>query len=161
LFLIQEELLTLPILYLSRYIITHKEDYYRLLLEVTRASSWEPWVLFILQGVAETAVWTTKKIAAIRALQVATTAHVKIAAPKIYSHELIELIFELPYSRIHNVIERGLAARQAASRHLKNLVRVGVLEEAVSGREKLFIHPRLMKLLTRDGNEFAPYPTAA
>ncbi len=157
LFLIQEELLSLPILYLSRHIIRHKEDYYRLLLEVTRAGNWEEWVLFILAGVEETARWTTHKINAIRALQAHTIDHVKAAAPKIYSHELIDLIFELPYARIQNVTERGLAARQAASRHLKTLVRAGVLREQVAGREKLFVHPKLMRLLTSDDMTFIPY----
>lgn len=160
LFLIQEDLLTLPILYLSRYIIAHKEDYYRLLLDVTRLRAWEPWILFILKGVEETAAWTSKKIAAIRALQTHTTNHVKAAVPKIYSYELIELIFEQPYLRIQNVVDRGLAARQAASRHLKSLVKAGVLREAVSGREKLFIHPKLMRLLTSEDMEFPSYPAA-
>lgn len=157
LFLIQEELLNLPILYLSRYIIRHKEDYYRLLLEVTRSEAWEAWILFILRGVEETARWTTQKIAAIRALQTHTIEHVKTTAPKIYSRELIELIFELPYARIQNLTERGLAARQAAARHLKNLVNIGVLKEQVVGREKLFLHPKLMRLLTSDDMSFEPY----
>ncbi len=88
LFLIEEGLLTLPILYLSRYIIANKTDYYRLLLDVTRRQAWEPWILYVLKGVAETASWTTAKIAAIRALQTMTIAHVRKAAPKVYSHEL-------------------------------------------------------------------------
>lgn len=160
LFLIQEELLSLPILYLSRFIIRHKEDYYRLLLEVTRSATWEEWILFILQGIEETARWTTQKIAAIRALQANTLEHVKSAAPKVYSRELIELIFELPYARIQNVTERGLAARQAAARYLKALVAIGVLQEQVIGREKLFIHPKLIRLLTREEMSFAPYPAS-
>lgn len=67
LFLIQEGLLNLPILYLSRYIIAHKADYYRLLLDVTREQAWEPWLLYMLKAVEETARWTTAKIGAIRA----------------------------------------------------------------------------------------------
>ena len=157
LFLIQEDLLTLPILYLSRYIIAHKADYYRLLLDVTREQAWEPWVIYVLKGVEDTAQWTTAKIAAIRALQVATVNHVKQAAPKIYSHELVDLIFELPYCRIQNLTDTGIAGRQAASRYLKQLTAIGVLNEVTVGREKLFIHPKLMQLLTRDSNRFAVY----
>ena len=157
LFLIQEGLLTLPILYLSRYIIANKADYYRLLIGVTREQAWEAWVLYILKGVEETATWTTAKIAAIRSLQAMTVEHVKQAAPKIYSHELVDLIFELPYCRIQNVIDRNIARRQAASRYLKQLSDIGVLKEVTAGREKLFIHPKLMQLLTRDGNRIAPY----
>ena len=63
LFLIQENVLSLPILYLSRYIISHKSDYYRLLLKVTAENEWEEWLLYILEGVEETAHWTTTKIA--------------------------------------------------------------------------------------------------
>ena len=157
LFLIQEDLLTLPILYLSRYITAHKADYYRLLLDVTREQAWEPWVIYVLKGVEDTAQWTTAKIAAIRALQVATVNHVKQAAPKIYSHELVDLIFELPYCRIQNLTDTGIAGRQAASRYLKQLTAIGVLNEVTVGREKLFIHPKLMQLLTRDSNRFAVY----
>ena len=68
LFLIHEGLLTLPILYLSRYIIAHKSDYYRLLLEVTESQNWEAWLLFVLEAVEDTAHWTAAKIEAIRRL---------------------------------------------------------------------------------------------
>ena len=157
LFLVEQGLLTLPILYLSRYIIAHKSDYYRLLLDVTRKQAWEPWLLYLLKGVEETAQWTTAKIGAIRALQAATVEHVKQAAPKIYSHELVDLIFELPYCRIQNLTGKGIAGRQAASRYLKQLAGIGVLSEIAVGRERLFLHPRLLQLLTRDGNRFTDY----
>jgi Fic family protein len=111
----------------------------------------------MLKGVAETASWIVAKVDAIRQLQQQTGAHLRQVSPKIYSHELINLIFELPYCRIHNVIARKIARRQTASVYLKELVRIGVLEEKPVGREKLFIHPRLMRLLTRDGNDFVPY----
>ncbi|WP_292993815.1 protein adenylyltransferase Fic [Nitrosomonas sp.] len=158
LFLIQEDLLTLPILYLSRYIIKNKTEYYHLLLDVTRNQAWEPWIIFLLQGIEDTAHWTTAKIAAIRTLSELTIAHVKQAAPKIYSRELVDLIFDLPYCRIQNLVEKNIAGRQAASRYLKQLVDIGVLEERTIGREKLFIHPKLMHLLTRDDNTVRPYP---
>ena len=157
LFLISEGLLSLPILYLSHYIIKHKADYYRLLREVTQTDTWEPWVLFMLKGVEETATWTVAKIAAIRELQAHTVEHVRQAKPKIYSHELVNLIFELPYCRIQNVTRRKIAGRQTASVYLKELVKSGVLEEKAVGREKLFIHPKLMRLLTRDSNHFSRY----
>ena len=157
LFFISEGLLTLPILYLSRYIMQHKTDYYRLLREVTENGAWEAWILFMLKGVEETSQWTVSKIAAIRKLQAHTIDHVREAAPKVYSHELLSLIFELPYCRVRNVTERGLVGRQTASVHLKALVKIGVLKERTVGREKLFTHPKLMQLLTRDANAFAAY----
>ena len=158
LFLISEGLLTLPILYLSRYIIRHKADYYRLLRHVTQTDEWEDWVLFMLRGVEETARWTGARIASLRRLQTLTTDHVRKAAPKIYSHELLNVIFELPYCRIQNVTAKGIAVRQTASVYLKELVKIGVLEEKTVGREKLFIHPKLMSLLTRETNEVEAYP---
>ena len=157
LMLIQESLLTLPVLYLSRYIIDHKADYYRLLGEVTSAAAWEEWVLYMLRAVEQTAHWTTAKIAALRQLQVHTADHVRQQLPKIYSHELVETLFEQPYCRIGNLVAKGIAQRQAASRYLQDLARIGVLSETTAGREKLFIHPKLMRLLTQDDNQLVPY----
>jgi len=157
LFLIQEDLLTLPILYLSRYIIARKADYYRLLLDVTRKQAWEPWLVYFIDGIEETALWTTSKIIAIRDLQQRTVDYVRSAAAKIYSRELVDVLFEQPYCRIQNVTEAGIAGRQAASRYLKQLARIGVLEEKTFGREKLFVNPRLMRLLTRETNTVEPF----
>jgi len=157
LYLIQAELLTLPILYLSRHIIAHKADYYRLLLDTTRTGNLEPWVIFMLQAVEETAKWTTGKIAAIRTLAEHTTAHVRERLPKIYTRELVDVIFEQPYCRIGNLVEKNIAQRQSASRYLKELTAIGVLREVQAGKEKLFIHPKLMQLLADDRNAFIPY----
>ncbi len=77
--------------------------------------------------------------------------------PKIYTHELVNLIFELPYCRISSLTEAGIAKRQTASQYLKQLVAIGVLVEAAVTKEKLFIHPKLMQLLTRDSNQFDAY----
>jgi Fic family protein len=160
LMLIQESLLPLPVLYLSRYIIDHKADYYRLLGEVTSAAAWEEWVLYMLRAVEHMAHWTTAKIAALRQLQVHTADHVRQQLPKIYSHELVETLFEQPYCRIGNLVAKGIAQRQAASRYLQDLARIGVLSETTAGREKLFIHPKLMRLLTQDDNQVARYGAA-
>lgn len=157
LLLIQDGLLSLPVLYLSRYIINNKSDYYRLLQAVTSAQAWEEWVLYMLRAVEETARWTTQKIAALRTLQAHTTEYVRQALPKIYSRELVETLFEQPYCRIGNLVEKGIGQRQAASRYLQDLVGAGVLRELAVGREKLFIHPKLMRLLTQDGNEITLY----
>jgi len=161
LFLVEEGLLPLPILYLSRYIIAHKADYYRLLLAVTRDGAWEAWVIYMLRGVEETAGWTTGKIAAIRRLSSETADYVRQALPKVYSRELVDVIFEQPYCRIANLVEAGICGRQAASRYLKALAAAGVLREQAFGKEKLFVHPRLMNLLTRDSNGFEPYRKTA
>jgi Fic family protein len=157
LFLVEQGLLDRPILYLSRYVIAHKADYYRLLLEVTRDGAWEAWILYMLRGIEETARWTLAKIAAIRELTTIVTEHLRAAHPKLYDRDLVDVIFEQPYCRIRHVVERGLGTRQSASRYLHGLVEAGVLREVRAGREKLFANPRLMALLTRDGNEIAAF----
>ena len=154
LLLVQWGLLSSPILYLSRYIIANKSEYYRRLLAVTREEAWEPWVLYVLSAVEETAHWTTAKIEAIRKLQVQTARHTRNALPKIYSRELVDVLFEQPYCRIANLVAARIAGRQAAARYLKSLVSIGILREQAVGREKLFVNTRLLRLLTQDSNDF-------
>ena len=157
LFLVEQSLLDLPVLYLSRAIIRCKADYYRLLQAVTAEGRWEDWILYMLDAVEETARWTTAKIHAIRELMQATADHVRQAVPVLHSRELVELIFAQPYCRIANVVEAGLAQRQTASVYLKQLCDIGVLKEIKAGREKLFIHPRLMTLLTAEHHTVPHY----
>lgn len=161
LYLIQEDLLTLPILYLSRYIIAERASYYQLLQGVTGRGEWEPWLLYMLKGVEQTAEWTTAKIAAITALANETARHLRQHRPKIYSRELVDAIFKLPYCRISNLVEEGIAKRQTASIYLQQLAEAGILEQAEAGREKLYTHPRLLRLLTTDSNAFQPFASGA
>jgi len=157
LFLVEQNLLPQPILYLSRYIIRNKSDYYRLLQSVTRDSAWEEWILYMLRGIEETAHWTTDKIAAMRRLAAMESAHLRHLYPKLYDRDLIEIIFEQPYCRIKNLVDRGIGTRQRASRYLHGLVDAGVMLQVQVGREKLFLHPRLLNLLTRDSNDIVPF----
>jgi Fic family protein len=157
LFLVEQGLLDQPVLYLSRAIIRRRTDHYRLLNAVTREDAWEPWVLYMLDAVHDTAIWTTRKIKAIRELLRRATAHVREHAPSLYSRELVELVFEQPYSRIGNVVEAGIAKRQTASVYLKELCEIGVVREVKAGREKLFIHPNLMDLLTAEDHKVPDY----
>lgn len=150
LFLVEQELLEFPILNLSRAIIRRKADYYRLLLAVTTRDAWEDWVACMLRAVDETARWTTDRIHAIRQLMHDTAEHVRAHAYGAYSRELVELTFVQPYCRIKNVVDAGIAQRQTAAAYLRQLSEVGVLEELKVGREKLFINPRLMRLLTAE-----------
>lgn len=156
LYLVDQQLLTLPILYLSRYVIQHKDDYYTKLLGVTTDQSWENWILYVLNGVEETSNWTRKKISAIRELLEHTNQYVRQIAPDVHSRELIDLIFTQPYCRIANVVEADIAKRQTASVYLKRLTEVGVLQEMKAGRDKLFIHPKLVSVITRS-NQFRKY----
>lgn len=158
LYLIEQGLLSLPILYLSRYIVLHKQDYYRLLLAVTEEGQWQAWLQYMLDAVRYTARWTTDKIAAVRALMEDTTRYVQRKLPRVYTHELVQVIFEQPYCRISNLVKRDIARRQTASSYLQQLCEIGVLREIRAGREKLFVHPRLVALMTEDANDFPLYP---
>lgn len=157
LFLLEKDLLTLPILYLSQYIVANKNDYYQRLSGVTASGEWEAWILFMLAAVEQTAKWTTDKIAAVRILIEITTGYIRESLPKIYSYELVKIIFEQPYCRISNLIELGIARRQTASVYLKQLCDIGVLYEISVGREKLYVHPKLIELMTTNDNSVTPY----
>lgn len=147
LYLIQSELLSLPVLYLSRFILENRNDYYALLRGVTERGEWEPWILYMLKAVETTAQWTTRKIAAIRELIDNTRNYVQEKLPKIYTYELLSLLFMQPYCRIENLVESGIAQRQTASLYLKQLTAIGVLEEMSAGREKLYLNTRLLQEL--------------
>jgi len=157
LILVQLGLLELPVLYLSRAIIRSKADYYRLLLGVTAQARWEDWILYMLSAVAQTARWTMQKIKAIQQLQTQALDYVRVRAPKIYSRELVDIIFTQPYCRIQNLVESNIAKRQTASVYLKALESIGVLKEMKVGREKLFIHPNFVRLLTSDDHPVPAY----
>jgi Fic family protein len=159
LYLIECRLLDLPTLYLSRHILRTRGEYYRLLERVTTHGEWEPWILYMLTAVEVTSNWTTQKIRAIRALMDMTNVTVRDRAPKTYSRDLIDLIFTQPYSRIANLVDRGIAKRQAASVYLKELVRIGVLTEEKVGRDKIFLHRKYLDLLSSDEHTFEPYAT--
>lgn len=157
LFLVEHGLLDSPILYLSRFIIQNKAAYYRLLQNVTRDQDWTPWILFMLNGIEETCIWTTDKIKAIRELMEHTASFVQDKLPKIYSWELVELLFKQPYCRISNLVDAGVAKRQTASVYLKQLCDAGVLKEIKSGRENMFVHPKYIELLTGEENIWVYY----
>ena len=157
LYLVEQGLLDNPILYLSRYIISTKADYYRLLLEVTTQQNWAEWVQYMLKGIEETCLWTTDKIRSIRELMTHTGSFIQRRLPKIYSWELVQLLFMQPYCRIAHIVDAGLAKRQTASVHLKQLAEIGVLEEVKAGRESLFVHPKYIELLSGDENVWVYY----
>lgn len=148
LMLVEQDLLDQPVLYLSRYIIERKADYYRLLLEVTRNGNWVEWVAYMLDAVADTARWTGAKINAIRELHEQACEWIRGQRSKLYSRELVDVLFNQPYCRIHNVVDAGIAKRETAARYLRELVAIGVLREERMGKEKLFLHPAYLRLLS-------------
>ena len=149
LYLIQEKLLSFPILYLSSYIIRHKSAYYRALKGVTEEADWLTWILYILDAVEQTSIDTLRSIKEIHIAQSKMIDRVKTNAPKIYSKELIDLLFEQPYCKISFLVERGIAKEQTASRYLKQLTELGELDKIKRGRENYYINKPLWSILTR------------
>ena len=148
LFLTEQELLPLPILYLSRYINQNRQDYYCLLLEVTREENWYGWIDYMLTAVTETCRWTVNLIAEIRRVHSEAKHAIRDGARKIYSRELLDVIFAQPYCRIDNLVKAEIAKRETASKYLKQLASLGILDELMVGREVLFINRPLMRVLT-------------
>jgi Fic family protein len=150
LFLVHKGLLDLPVLYLSKYIIDRKPEYYRCLRRVTENGEWEAWVLYMLEAVENTSTSTRQRILAIRTLLDETLALAKSKLPaRVYSKDLIELIFRQPYTKGQFVVDAGLAERQTAAEYLKELESIGVLAPRKVGRENLYLNVKLYELLAK------------
>ncbi len=149
LFLVEQQLLDIPVLFLSRYIITHRQDYYAGLRGVTESQDWERWVLFMLKAVESTAQQTFEQVNRILALMEEVRERVQREAESIYSKDLVEAIFMQPYTKIAFLVEAGIAKRQTASRYLQTLAAMGILREEQVGREKYYINDALFAELTR------------
>ncbi len=150
LFLVSRGLLDMPILYLSKYIIEKKDEYYRLLRAVTSKGEWENWILYMLDAIQMTAVETREKIVSIRQLIDQTLGIGRKKLPgKVYSKELIELLFYQPYTKVQNLVEAGMAERKTAAVYLRELEKAGILRSKKSGKEVLFLNVRLFQLLAK------------
>ncbi len=149
LFLVEKGLLDIPVLFLSRYIIGNRMDYYRGLRQVTEEQDWESWILFMLRAVERTAQQTFDQVTRILDLMESVRERVQREEPGIYSKDLIELIFREPYTKIQFVVDLGLAKRQTASSYLQALAGRGILREQKIGREKYYINDALLLELTR------------
>ena len=149
LMLIEAGLLHDPILYLSRAIITRKNDYYRLLRAVTADGSWIEWVLYMLDVVRDSAVSTTRKIGAIRTCQEDIAERARAATSGGRDSQFLAVLFEQPYCRINTVADRCGVSRQTASSWLHALVGAGLLLDVKVGRERLFVNHEFLDVLTR------------
>lgn len=147
LMLVEAGLLRLPVLYLSRYIIDTKADYYRLLLGVTAASAWEEWVLYVLTGIEQTSRSTLKKVAAIRALQDDFGRRARAVSKGGADSEFQSVLFEQPYCRIATVMDRCNVSRPTATGWLNALADSGMLQNVKTGRDRLFINREFLQLL--------------
>ena len=146
LYLAMNNLIDLPILYLSGYIIKNKNKYYRYLREVTYKQNWEEWILYMLDAVEVTAIETTQKVNKIKTLLDETIEQAKVKLPKIYSKELIELLFHQVYCNINFLVENKIALRKTASKYLNALVAIDILKPEKIGKEVIFLNLKLYKL---------------
>lgn len=150
LYLVMNGLLDLPVLYLSKRIIDRKSEYYRLIREVTEKAAWEPWILFMLDAVESMAVLTRRRILAIKKLLDDTLILARKQLPaRVYSKDLIELVFHQPYTKGQFLVEAGIAERQTAAEYLKELEGIGVLAPRKAGRENLYLNVKLYELLAK------------
>lgn len=147
LYLILKDLLDSPILYLSKYIIKNKAEYYKLIQSVTDDGNWEEWILFILEAIEETAIETLAIVRNINNLLEKTALEIRELLPNIYSRELVELIFFEFYTKIA-YIEEGLGVtRKTASKYLSSLEEKGFLISEKIGREVIYLNQNLFKIV--------------
>lgn len=147
LYLTRTGLLEIPILYLSRYITRTKADYYRLLQAVRKDGAWEAWVLYMLEGVAETAQTTLSLVEGIREQMSGVKRRMREDVPNLYSQDLLNNLFRHPYTRIEFVTKDLGVSRQTAAKYLDTLTEKGFVEKHRSGRSNYYINTALVKML--------------
>ena len=158
LFLMEKNLIPSPILYLSRYILENREEYYTLLRKVTEQKSWNEWILYMLNAVEQTSLWTLQHIRSIKKLMVHTKKYIKenISSPY-YRGLLLEVLFTYPYCRSSNLKDLGIRSPITSRKYLRKLVDLNVLKEEKVGKELIFIHHKYLKLLINSDHQFSEY----
>jgi Fic family protein len=147
LYLLKCGLLDIPVLYLSRYIVQHKNEYYRLLQAVREEDVWEDWVLFLLTAVETTAQQTIATILAIKDVLMDYKHRIR-EQHKFYSQDLINNLFSHPYTKIEFVMHDLSVSRITATNYLNELVESGFVEKRKIGRSNYYINIALNAILT-------------
>ncbi|MES2560161.1 MAG: Fic/DOC family N-terminal domain-containing protein [Bacteroidota bacterium] len=147
LYLVNQQLLAQPVLYLSKYIIEHKEDYYHLLAGVTQRQAWKPWLMYMLDAVEQSAKHSNRIIDEILEQMESTLAHGKKHL-KTYSKELNELLFSQPYTKAKSVGEvLGKSSRTTITKYMADLVKNGILTPKIDGKEVYYMNHDLLRIL--------------
>ena len=147
LYLVLKELLDLPILYLSRYIIKNKTEYYRLIQSVRDNGNWEDWVLFMLKGIDETATETIVLVKQIKILMQDYKVQMRELLGRQYSHELLNNLFNHPYTKIEFIVQDLHVSRLTATKYLNKLVSAGLLDKVKMKNSNYYLNSSLTKLL--------------
>src|SRR5690606_12239892 len=140
-------LLDTPAIYLSEYIILHKADYYKKLREVTENNDWESWVLYMLEMVEHTANKGLQRLKDVTALMQVMAEEIRTTLPKVYTKELVEILFRLPYTKRQFLIDAKLGTPKTVGNYLIALEEAGFLISEKVGKEKLYLNHRLMSIL--------------
>ena len=149
LYLVHQDLLPLPVLYLSSYIIDNKQDYYQLLRGVTEKQNWSDWILFMITAINKTSLLTIQKIRGILKLQKEMRPETMTILEKFNNKEkLFDLMFTSPYLKIDLIVKKSIAHRQTAALYLHLLESKGILVSLKKGRTTYYLNHRLMKLIT-------------
>jgi Fic family protein len=142
-----EQLLDIPALFLSEYIIEHKDKYYEGLKTVTEKNDWSKFILYMLDMVEKTAIKGLDRLESIIQLMETTGQEIKEKLPKVYSKDLVEVIFKLPYTKRQNLIDIDLGTPKTVGNYLIALEEEGFLKSVRVGKEKLYLNQRLMNIL--------------
>jgi Fic family protein len=140
-------LMDYPALYMSNYIINHKNDYYLKLRMVTEKGHWESWILYMLDMVEQMAIEGRKQIARIEEKMQEMAVIMQLKLPKIYSRDLMELLFKLPYTKRTFLVQAGIGNLKTVGNYLNKLEAAGFLTGETVGKEKLYLNNELMKIL--------------
>lgn len=146
LYLVVQDLLNLPILYLSRFIVENKGDYYRLLQHVRNTGEWEEWLMYMLKGVQQTAVQTIELITQIKIIMQAYKQRMRQELPKIYSQDLLNNLFRHPYTKIEFLMSELQVSKSTAIRYLDLLVEKVFLTKYMIGKHTFYINQPLFDL---------------
>src|SRR5690606_17992837 len=140
-------LLDTPAIYLSEYIIKNKVDYYKSLRSVTENNDWENYILYMLDMIEETSNRGLERLNKITKAIDKTTEEIKIKLPKIYSKDLVEILFRLPYTKRQHLIDENIGNLKTVGNYLMALEENGFLKSVKVGKEKLYLNERLLKIL--------------
>lgn len=140
-------LLDTPAIYLSEYIIQHKADYYKNLWGVTEKTDWQPYILYMLDMIEETSTKGLVRLNNITSVMETMAEEIKQKLPKIYSKELIEILFRLPYTKRQHLINENLGNAKTVGNYLMALEKYGFLKSTRVGKEKLYLNQRLLNIL--------------
>jgi Fic family protein len=140
----------MPALYLSNYILKNRSDYYTKLRNVTEKNEWQNWILYMLDMIETTSETGKQRITKIEKLMYSMGKDIQKKLPKVYSRDLMEELFHLPYTKRNHIAAAGVGTVKTAGIYLMSLEEKGFLKSVVVGKEKLYLNFKLMEILKKE-----------